>query len=86
MDILAVNVLQVRIGAGNDGAVQAPPLRQSDLDGRAVMTPAGAVVLPSGVVLVLQDDISLGAFGEFWIGWALTAAVGPLVPGRRGSG
>jgi hypothetical protein len=47
------------------------------------MTPAAAIVLLSGGVLVLQNDISLGAFGEFWIGWALTATVGSLVLRRR---
>jgi len=28
------------------------------------------VALLSRVVLLLQDDISLGAVGEFWIVWA----------------
>lgn len=75
--------MQVRIGTGNDRAAQASLLRQSDLYGRAVITPAAAVVLLSGVVLVLLDDISLGAFGEFWIVWALTAVFVSLVLGRR---
>ncbi len=81
--ILAINVVQVRIGTGNDRAAQASLLRQSGLYGRAVITPAAAVVLLSGVVLVLLDDISLGAFGEFWIVWALTAVFVSLVLGRR---
>jgi len=66
-DILAANVPQARIGTGNDRAAQASPLRQSHVYGRAVITPAAAVVLLSGVVLILQDDICLGALGEFWI-------------------
>jgi uncharacterized membrane protein len=68
--ILAVNVLQVRIGRGNDRAAQASLLRQSDLYGRAVIAPAAVVVLLTGLVLVLQDDIS---FSEFWVVWGLTA-------------
>jgi len=82
-DILAANVQQARTGTGNDRAAQAPPPRQSDLYGRAVITPAAAVVLLSGVVLVLQDDISRGALDEFWIVWALTAVLGSLILGRR---
>jgi hypothetical protein len=78
-----VNVQQARTGTGNDRAAQAPPPRQSDLHGRAVITPATAVVLLSGVVLVLQDDISRGALGESWIVWALTAVLGSLILGRR---
>jgi uncharacterized membrane protein len=77
--ILAVNVLQVRIGTGNDRAAQASLLRQSDLYGRAVITPAAAVVLLSGLVLVLQeDDLS---FGEFWIVWGLVAVLLSLALG-----
>jgi putative copper export protein len=78
--ILAVNVLQVRIGTGNDRAAQASLLRQSDLYDRAVITPAAAVVLLSGLVLVVQDDLS---FGEFWVVWGLVAVFVSLALGRR---
>jgi uncharacterized membrane protein len=76
--ILAVNVLQVRIGTGNDRAAQESLLRQSDLYGRAVITPAAAVVLLSGLVLVVQDDLS---FGEFWVVWGLVAVFVSLALG-----
>jgi putative copper export protein len=68
--ILAVNALQVRIGRGNNRAAQASLLRQSDLYGRAVIAPAAAVVLLTGLVLVVEDDIPLS---EFWVAWGLTA-------------
>jgi putative copper export protein len=66
--IPAVNVLQVRTGSGNDRAAQASLLHQSDLYGRAVIAPAAAVALLSGLVLVVQDDIPLSTQ---WVLWGL---------------
>ena len=49
--ILAINVVQVRIGTGNDRAAQASLLRQSGLYGRAIITPAAADYLSQSLAM-----------------------------------
>jgi uncharacterized membrane protein len=66
--ILAVNVLQVRLGSRQDRAAQESLLRQTDLYGRAVIAPAAAITLLTGLVLVVQEDF---AFSDLWVAWGL---------------
>jgi uncharacterized membrane protein len=66
--VLTVNVLQVALGRGQDLAAQGPLLRLSDLYGRAVIAPAAAVALITGLVLVGQEDLTLGTL---WVAWGL---------------
>jgi putative copper export protein len=76
--VLAVNVLQVRIGRSQDWAAQASLLRQSDLYGRLVVAPAAAVVLVTGLVLVAEMHLALT---DLWVAWGLAAIVASLVVG-----
>jgi len=76
--VLAVNVLQVRLGRGHDRAAQASLLHQSDLYGRAVIAPAAAVVLLTGLVLVAEMHLALS---DFWVAWGLAAIFLSLAPG-----
>jgi uncharacterized membrane protein len=66
--VLTLNVLAIRIGRGADRSVQAAVLRLSDLYGRAVIAPAGALTLISGILLVNEHDL---AFGTLWVAWGL---------------
>jgi uncharacterized membrane protein len=66
--VLAVNVLQVRLGSRQDRAAQESLLRQTDLYGRAVIAPAAAITLLTGLVLVVQEDF---AFSDLWVAWGL---------------
>jgi uncharacterized membrane protein len=66
--LLAVNVLQVRLGSRQDRAAQASLLHQTDLYGRAVIAPGATVTLLTGLVLVVQEDF---AFSDLWIAWGL---------------
>jgi putative copper export protein len=66
--ILALNVLQVRLGNEQDRAAQKSLLRHSDLYGRAVIGPAAVVALLTGLVLVAQIDVPLSTF---WVVWGL---------------
>jgi putative copper export protein len=54
--VQAVNVLQVRLGKGRDRAAVAPLLRLAEVYGQAVIAPAAAVVLVTGLILVPERD------------------------------
>jgi uncharacterized membrane protein len=70
--VFTVNVLQVLVGRGSDRAAQASLLRLSDLYGRAVIAPAAALTLLTGVVRV--EQIGVG-YGTFWVAWGIAAIV-----------
>jgi uncharacterized membrane protein len=70
--VFTVNVLQVLVGRGSDRAAQASLLRLSDLYGRAVIAPAAAFTLLTGVVRV--EQIGVG-YGTFWVAWGIAAIV-----------
>jgi uncharacterized membrane protein len=70
--VFTVNVLQVLVGRGSDRAAQASLLRLSDLYGRAVIAPAAALTLLTGVVRV--EQIGVG-YGTFWFAWGIAAIV-----------
>jgi uncharacterized membrane protein len=76
--VLTVNVLQVLVGGGRDRAAQGSLLRLGDLYGRAVIAPAAALTLVTGIVRVEQIDVG---YGTFWVVWGLAAVVGSLVLG-----
>jgi hypothetical protein len=54
------------------------PLRLSDLYGRAVIAPAAALTLLTGLVRVEQIDVG---YGTFWVAWGITAIVLSLALG-----
>jgi putative copper export protein len=65
--VLALNVLQVRLGRGQDRAAVVSLLRHADLYGRAVVAPAAVITLLTGIVLVAQmDDV---AWTDLWVVW-----------------
>src|SRR6266508_3946116 len=70
LHVLAVNVMQVLVGRGDDRAAQAALLRLGDLYGRAVIAPAAALTLLTGVVRV--EQIGVG-YGTFWVAWGIGA-------------
>ena len=76
--VLTVNLLQVLLGRGRDRAAQGSLLRLSDLYGRAVIAPAAAVTLITGLVRVAQIDVGLGTLWVAWgiVGVALSLALG----------
>lgn len=76
--VLSLNVLAVRVGIGPDRAVQASLLRMSDFYGRAVIAPAGALTLITGLLLVGQLDLALSTLWVAWgmIGLVLSVALG----------
>jgi uncharacterized membrane protein len=76
--VLTVNVLQVLTGKGHDRAAQASLLRLSDLYGRAVIAPAAALTLLTGLLRVEQIDVG---YGTFWVAWGITAIVLSLALG-----
>jgi uncharacterized membrane protein len=76
--VLTVNVLQVLVGGGRDRAARGSLLRLGDLYGRAVIAPAAALTLVTGIVRVEQIDVG---YGTFWVVWGLAAVVGSLVLG-----
>jgi uncharacterized membrane protein len=76
--VLTVNVLQVLTGRGHDRAAQASLLRLSDLYGRAVIAPAAALTLVTGLVRVEQINVG---FGTFWVAWGIAAIVLSLALG-----
>lgn len=76
--VLAVNVLQVRLGSRQDRAAQASLLRQTDLYGRAVIAPAATVALLTGLVLVAQMDLALS---DLWVAWGLAGLLLSLALG-----
>jgi uncharacterized membrane protein len=76
--VLTVNVLQVLVARGHDRAAQASLLRLGDLYGRAVIAPAAAVTLLTGVVRV--EQIGVG-YGTFWVAWGIAAIVASIALG-----
>jgi uncharacterized membrane protein len=76
--VLAVNILQVLSGRGDDRAGQGSLLRLSDLYGRAVIAPAAALTLVTGVVRVEQIDVG---YGTFWVAWGIAAIAASLALG-----
>jgi uncharacterized membrane protein len=76
--VLTVNVLQLLTGRGHDRAAQASLLRLSDLYGRAVIAPAAALTLVTGLVRVEQIDVG---YGTFWVAWGIAAIILSLALG-----
>ena len=76
--VLTVNLLQILTGRGHDRAAQLSLLRLSDLYGRAVIAPAAALTLLTGLVRVEQIDVG---YGTFWVAWGLAAVLGSLAIG-----
>jgi uncharacterized membrane protein len=76
--VLTVNVLQVLTGSGHDRAAQGSLLRLSDLYGRAVIAPAAAVTLLTGLVRVEQINVG---YGTLWVGWGIAAVALSLALG-----
>jgi uncharacterized membrane protein len=76
--VLTVNVLQVLTGRGQDRTAQVSLLRLSDLHGRAVIAPAAALTLLTGLVWVEQIDVG---YGTFWVVWGIAAVIGSLAIG-----
>jgi putative copper export protein len=76
--VLTVNVLQVLTGRGQERAAKASLLRLSDLYGRAVIAPAAALTLVTGLVRVEQIDVG---YGTLWVAWGIAAIAGSLALG-----
>jgi len=76
--VLTVNVLQVLTGRGQDRAAKSSLLGLSDLYGRAVIAPAAAVTLLTGLVRVEQINVG---YGTFWVAWGFAAVAGSLALG-----
>jgi uncharacterized membrane protein len=76
--VLAVNVLQVLAGRGHKRAAQGSLLGLSDLYGRAVIAPAAALTLVTGLVRVEQINVG---YGTFWVAWGIAAVVLSLAIG-----
>jgi uncharacterized membrane protein len=71
--VLALNIVQVRLGRARDRAALGPLLRLTDLYGRAVVAPAAVVNLLTGIVLIAQlDDVG---WSDLWVVWGLTGVV-----------
>jgi putative copper export protein len=62
--VLTVNVMQVLTGRGQDRAAQESLLRLSDLYGRAVIAPAAALTLLTGLVRVEQINVATAPCGS----------------------
>jgi uncharacterized membrane protein len=70
--VLTVNVMQVLTGRGQDRAAQESLLRLSDLYGRAVIAPAAALTLLTGLVRVEQINVG---YATLWVVWGFAAVV-----------
>jgi uncharacterized membrane protein len=77
-DVLTVNVLQVLTGRGHDRAAQGSLLRLSDLYGRAVIAPAAALTLLTGLVRVEQINVG---YRTLWVAWGIAVIVLSLAIG-----
>jgi putative copper export protein len=71
--VVALNILQLQVGRGPDRAALGPVLRRSDLYGRAVIAPAGAMTLLTGILLVIQDDQV--SWSDLWVWWGIAGMV-----------
>ena len=76
--VLTVNVLQVLTGRGHERAGQGSLLGLSDLYGRAIIAPAAALTLLTGLVRVEQINVG---YGTFWVAWGIAAVVLSLAIG-----
>jgi uncharacterized membrane protein len=76
--VLTVNLLQVLVSRGDDRAAQASLLRLGDLYGRAVIAPAAAFTLLTGVVRVEQLGVG---YGTFWVAWGIVAILASIALG-----
>jgi uncharacterized membrane protein len=76
--VLTVNLLQVLVSRGDDQAAQASLLRLGDLYGRAVIAPAAAFTLLTGVVRVEQLGVG---YGTFWVAWGIVAILASIALG-----
>ena len=76
--VLAVNVFQLRLGRRHDRAAQQSLLRLANFYGQAVIAPAAAVVLVTGLILVPQTH---AAWSASWVIWGFAGIVGSLVLG-----
>jgi putative copper export protein len=76
--VLAVNVFQLRLGKHRDRAAQLSLLRLANFYGQAVIAPAAAVVLVTGLILVPQTHVSWSAP---WILWGIAGILASLVLG-----
>jgi uncharacterized membrane protein len=77
--VLALNVLQLQVGRGQDRAALGPLLRRTDMYGRAVIAPAGLVTLLTGIVLVIQDDDASWSALRVW--WGIVGMFASLALG-----
>lgn len=68
--VLTLNVLQVLLSRGQDRAAQGALLRLSDRYGRAVIAPAAALTLITGLVRVEQVGVG---YGTLWVAWGIVA-------------
>jgi putative copper export protein len=71
--VVALNILQLQVGRGPDRAALGPLLRRSDVYGRAVIAPAGAMTLLTGILLVVQDDQV--SWSDLWVWWGIAGMV-----------
>jgi uncharacterized membrane protein len=76
--VLTVNVLQVLTGRGHDRAAQGSLLRLSDLYGRAIIAPAAALTLLTGLVRVEQINVG---YRTLWVAWGIAVIVLSLAIG-----
>jgi uncharacterized membrane protein len=70
--VLTVNVLQILTGRSQDRAAQESLLHLSDLYGRAVIAPAAALTLLTGLVRVEQIDVG---YSTLWVVWGIAAVI-----------
>jgi uncharacterized membrane protein len=71
--VVALSVINARLGREGDRAVLASVARQSVFYGKVVITPAAIVILIAGIVMVLHAGMS---FGAFWITWGFIGLFG----------
>jgi hypothetical protein len=76
--VLAVNVFQLRLGRRRDRAAQLSLLRLANFYGQAVIAPAAAVVLVTGLILVAQTHV---AWSASWVIWGIAGILASLVLG-----
>jgi uncharacterized membrane protein len=76
--VLTLNVLLALLGRGQDRAAQGSLLRLSDRYGRAVIAPAAALTLLTGLVRVEQVGVG---YGTLWVAWGIVGVLLSLAIG-----